>query len=199
MQSKVENLEQELKSLSSLKVCYFKIVWKAVIMIGWMRKHNRAARATRTSAHSIEVICQTTSWNFRIEGFKPGFHMIAPVAPIARTVYRRSKRLYGNSDGKLRDDRGDRDDRDRPDRTLLYPGDWDDRVKFTCDHMETVNRPDRLHTISSDRGHWGDRGDYMETRLYLQHEHTTVNISFSIFTSTAPYQSLRSLLCQHYR
>ena len=32
--------------------------------------------------------------------------------------------------------------------------------------METVNRPDRLHTISSDRGHWGDRGDYMETRLY---------------------------------
>ena len=31
--------------------------------------------------------------------------------------------------------------------------------------METVNRPDRLHTISSDRGHWGDRGDYMETRL----------------------------------
>ena len=82
------------------------------------------------------------------------------------TVYRRSKRLYGNSDGKLRDDRGDRDDRDRPDRTLLYPGDRDDRVKFTCDHMETVNRPDRLHTISSDRGHWGDRGDYMETRLY---------------------------------
>ena len=81
------------------------------------------------------------------------------------TVYRRSKRLYGNSDGKLRDDRGDRDDRDRPDRTLLYPGDRDDRVKFTCDHMETVNRPDRLHTISSDRGNWGDRGDYMETRL----------------------------------
>ena len=90
-------------------------------------------------------------------------------------MYRRSKRLYGNSNGKLRDDRdrpdrtllypGDRDDRDRPDRTLLYPGDRDDRVKFTCDHMETVNRPDRLHTISSDRGHWGDRGDYMETRL----------------------------------
>ena len=110
-------------------------------------------------------------------------------------MYRRSKRLYGNSDGKLRDDRGDRDDRDRPDRTLLYPGDRDDRdrpdrtllypgdrddrdrpdrtllypgdrddrVKFTCDHMETVNRTDRLHTISSDRGHWGD---YMETRLY---------------------------------
>ena len=77
-------------------------------------------------------------------------------------MYRRSKRLYGNSDGKLRDDRGDRDDRDRPDRTLLYPGDRDDRVKFTCDHMETVNRPDRLHTISSDWGHWGD---YMETRL----------------------------------
>lgn len=65
----------------------------------------------------------------------------------------------------MRDDRGDRDDRDRPDRTLLYPGDRDDRVKFTCDHMETVNRPDRLHTISSDRGHWSDRGDYMETRL----------------------------------
>ena len=83
-------------------------------------------------------------------------------------MYRRSKRLYGNSDGKLRDDRGDRDDRDRPDRTLLYPGDRDDRVKFTYDHMETVNRPDRLHTISSDRGHWGDRGDYMETRLYHQ-------------------------------
>ena len=75
-------------------------------------------------------------------------------------MYRQSKRLYGNSDGKLRDDRGDRDDRDRPDRTLLYPGDRDDRVKFTCDHMETVNRPDRLYTISS------DRGDYMETRLY---------------------------------
>ena len=73
--------------------------------------------------------------------------------------------VVGNSDGKLRDDRGDRDDRDRPDRTLLYPGDRDDRVKFTCDPMETVNRPDRLHTISSDRGHWGDRGDYMETRL----------------------------------
>ena len=84
---------------------------------------------------------------------------------LLETVYRRSKRLYGNSDGKLRDDRGDRDDRDRPDRTLLYPGDRDDRVKFTCDHMETVNRRDRLHTISSDRGHWGDRGDYMETRL----------------------------------
>ena len=82
-------------------------------------------------------------------------------------MYRRSKRLYGNSDGKLRDDRGDRDDRDRPVRTLLYPGDRDDRVKFTCDHMETVNRPDRQHTISSDRGHWGDRGDYMETRLNI--------------------------------
>ena len=65
----------------------------------------------------------------------------------------------------MRDDRGDRDDRERPVRTLLYPGDRDDRVKFTCDHMETVNRPDRQHTISSDRGHWGDRGDYMETRL----------------------------------
>ena len=85
-------------------------------------------------------------------------------------MYRRSKRLYGNSDGKLRDDRGDRDDRDRPDRTLLYPGDRDDRVKFTCDHMETVNRPDRLHTISSDRGHWGDRGDYMETRLMTSND-----------------------------
>ena len=39
------------------------------------------------------------------------------------------------------------------------------------DQMETVNRPDRLHTISSDRGHWGDRGDpddHMETRLYQQ-------------------------------
>ena len=30
------------------------------------------------------------------------------------------------------------------------------------DQMEIVNRLDRLHTISSDRG---DRGDYMETRL----------------------------------
>ena len=100
--------------------------------------------------------------------------MIAPIARIARIapIARNSVQtiqaiIYGNSDGKLRDDRGDRDDRDRPDITLLYPGDRDDRVKFTCDHMETVNRPDRLHTISSDRGdrgHWGDRGDYMETR-----------------------------------
>ena len=88
------------------------------------------------------------------------------------TVYRRSKRLYGNSDGKLRDDRGDRDDRDRPDRTLLYPGDRDDRVKFTCDHMETVNRPDRLHNISSD---WGDRGDYMETRLKRSNRDCVLN------------------------
>ena len=36
-------------------------------------------------------------------------------------MYRRSKRLNGNSDGKLRDDRGDRDDRDRPNRTQFYP------------------------------------------------------------------------------
>ena len=63
-------------------------------------------------------------------------------------MYRRSKRLYGNSDGKLRDDRGDRDDRDRPDRTLLYPGDRDDRVKFTCDHMETT---------PGDSNDWEDR------------------------------------------
>ena len=90
-------------------------------------------------------------------------------------MYRRSKRLYGNSDGKLRDDRGDRgdrDDRDRPDRTLLYPGDRDDRVKFTCDHMETVNRPNRLHTISS------DRGDYMETRLKLARHVTILSLVF---------------------
>ena len=92
-------------------------------------------------------------------------------------MYRRSKRLYGNSDGKLRDDRGDRDDPNRPDRTLLYPGDRDDGVKFTCDHMETVNRPDRLHTISSDRG---DRGDiwkpgFRQGRRQQQHATTPEN------------------------
>ena len=47
-------------------------------------------------------------------------------------MYGRSGRLYGNSNGKLRGDRGDRD---RPDGTLLYPG---DRVKFMSDHMETT-------------------------------------------------------------
>ena len=57
-------------------------------------------------------------------------------------------RLYGNSDGKLRGDRGDRGDRDRPDRTLLYPGDRDDRVKFMCDHMETT---------PGDSNDWEDR------------------------------------------
>ena len=47
-------------------------------------------------------------------------------------MYGRSGRLYGNSNGKLRGDRGHRD---RPDGTLLCPG---DQVKFRADHMETT-------------------------------------------------------------
>ena len=40
-----------------------------------------------------------------------------------------------------------------------------DLTGYRGDQMETVNRLDRLHTISNDRDNWGDRGDYMETRL----------------------------------
>ena len=41
-------------------------------------------------------------------------------------------RLYGYSNGKMRAGL------DIPDRTLFYPGDRDDRIKFMCDHMETT-------------------------------------------------------------
>lgn len=69
-------------------------------------------------------------------------------APSPRSLEIAYGRLYGNSNGKLRGDRGDRGDRDRPDRTLLYPGDRDDRVKFVCDHMETT---------PGDSSDWEDR------------------------------------------
>ena len=48
---------------------------------------------------------------------KPGFHITAQIAPIAR-----SGRFHRDSRGNLGDDRGDRS-HDRLDRTMFYPGD----------------------------------------------------------------------------
>ena len=38
------------------------------ILIGWMRKNNRAARAARTLVQVFHVVCQMTTWNFQISG-----------------------------------------------------------------------------------------------------------------------------------
>ena len=37
-------------------------------LIGWMRKNNHAARAARFLVQYFDVVCQTTTWNFRIWG-----------------------------------------------------------------------------------------------------------------------------------
>ena len=40
-----------------------------IILTGWMRKTNRAARAARTLVQFFDVVCQMTTWNFPIQGF----------------------------------------------------------------------------------------------------------------------------------
>ena len=37
-------------------------------LIGWMKKNNRAARAARFLVQCLDVVCQTTTWNFHIWG-----------------------------------------------------------------------------------------------------------------------------------
>ena len=36
-------------------------------LIGGMKNTNRAARAARTSVEFLDVVCQTTKWNFQIK------------------------------------------------------------------------------------------------------------------------------------
>ena len=37
-------------------------------LIGWMKKHNRTARAARFLMQCFDAVCKTTTWNFHIWG-----------------------------------------------------------------------------------------------------------------------------------
>ena len=52
------------------------VEWGKIILIGWMRKNNRAARAAHSLVYFFDVVCQMTTSNFQMLNFNDNMNIM---------------------------------------------------------------------------------------------------------------------------